>query len=60
MAALYSNFVSGLTLLLAISIKRDVLPKRRAARAIRACSSVLVAYATLFPEAREFNVVTSR
>ncbi|OCF39385.1 hypothetical protein I317_06813 [Kwoniella heveanensis CBS 569] len=56
MAALYSNFVSGLTLLHALASQRDILSPRRAARAIRACSSVLVAYATLFPEAQSFRI----
>ncbi|WVQ92957.1 hypothetical protein IAU59_000018 [Kwoniella sp. CBS 9459] len=56
MAALYSNFVSGLTLLHALATQRDILSPRRSARAIRACSSVLVAYATLFPEAQSFRI----
>lgn len=53
MAALYSTFISGLTLLQALAIQRDIVPHRRSARGIRACSNVLVTYATLFPEARE-------
>lgn len=52
MAALYSTFISGLTLLQALAIQRDIIPHRRSARGIRACTSVLVTYATLFPEAR--------
>jgi hypothetical protein len=53
MAALYSTFISGLTLLQALAIQRDIVPHRRSARGIRACTSVLVTYATLFPEARK-------
>lgn len=53
MAALYSTFISGLTLLQTLAIQRDIIPHRRSARGIRACTSVLVTYATLFPEARE-------
>ncbi|WVR06707.1 hypothetical protein IAU60_003739 [Kwoniella sp. DSM 27419] len=38
MAALYSAFVSGLTLLHVLATQRDIMPQRRASRAIRACS----------------------
>lgn len=53
MAALYSTFISGLTLLQALAIQRDIIPHRRSARGLRSCTSVLVTYATLFPEARK-------
>lgn len=58
MAALYSTFISGLTLLQALAIQRDIIPHRQSARAIRACTSVLVTYATLFPEARKCPAVS--
>lgn len=56
MAALYSSFTSGLTLLQTLAIQHDIIPYRQSSRGVRACTSVLVAYATLFPEARGSSV----